>query len=694
MNLIHWTRLGRMATGAVLLTIVSAGAASAQSTDGGAPLPLPLPSPSPSPLPSPSPSSSDQLEEVVVTGHSLEEALPEELARYGTRVDTISGEQIQNAGHVDVAQSLEALAPGLYLSPKNGPFDYVNVSLQGSRTQDVLWLLDGIRLNNRLYGGTTPLDTFPASLVERLELLEGPQELFYGTQGVAGAVNIVSKAFSNQPDGGLALGADTDGGRHLDAYFRTGIDRHRLVVYGSSDQSSGVQPFRDQDYQPSATVRRRAYDVLTLGAKYAYEIRDDLQLSALYQHTDAHLDFAQPFLIAAAYNQRDEDIMSLKLDYAPSARFQLFTKAYYHWWRSHYTEFDNVVGSPGSLAVIDDHDFWGYRDYGANAVAKLASGRWFDSFIGYDFQSYDGNDAVLFITRKSEHVNALFAQLRTPDWLTRARLAAGLRYNLPSFGPSAVVWSAMGQYNLGDSAFARGTVGTAFRLPTAEELFADDPDDERGDPNLKPERSFNANLSLGGNLRSAGRPRLTWELIGFYRNVTDLISASGFDPATNQSLFENVAGTVRVRGATLVVDGRLAAAWSASASYTFSSSEQQGGAQIDRVPRQQAKAWLDWHPTALPVGGTVTANYAGDVYQSFGDTDRETIGRRAIFDLAGRVFLDAQRHHTVNLRLSNLLDTAYATSLGKGVRDADGTDYTYWNLGTPRTLSARYSYRF
>lgn len=715
------SRPARVAIGAALMVMVSAGLATAQSADQGpspdagtdvepAPTPAaPTPAatappetapPAPAPHPPPvavtvgAPASPGQLEEVVITGHSLEDTIPEQLAAYGTRVDVVSSQQIQNSGSTDIAQSLEGLAPGLYLSVKNGPFDYVNVSLQGSRTQDVLWLLDGVRLNNRLYGGTTPLDTFPASIVERLEILEGSQALFYGTQGVAGAINIVTKAFSSQPDGSVAFGADTIGGRHFDAYFRTGINKHRFVVYGSSDESTGFQPFRTQDYQPSTTVRKRAYDVLTLGAKYAYDFRDNLRFSALYQHTDATLDFAVPFGVASAFNQRDEDVMTAKLDFEPSSSVQLFTKAYYHWWRSHYTEFDNVPGTPGSLTVVDDHDFWGYKDYGVNAVAKLAFNRWFDSFVGYDFQAYNGNDAVLVISDKSEHVNALFAQVRTPDWWTRARLAAGVRYNVPSFGQSVVVWNASGQLNIGAGVFARGTVGTAFRLPTAEELFANDPNDERGNPDLKPERSFNVNLSVGGDARFVGLPRLTWEAIGFFRNVSDLISGSGFDATTNQSLFENIADTVRVRGATFVVEGPLLASLSASASYTYSSAEQSSGLQIDRVPKQQAKAWIDWHPRTLPVGGMVMANYVGDIYRSFGADDREKIDPHAIFDLAGRVFLDTGRRHTINLRLANVFNTVYATAFGKGVSDADGSSYTYWNLGLPRTFSARYIYKF
>src|SRR5580698_4607097 len=126
--------------------------------------------------------SDDKLENVTVTAKKLEEELPQILESQGIHVDTITAAQIAHGGYVDVATALQYLAPGLFISPKNGPFDYVKVSLQGSRTEDVLWLVDGVRMNNRLYGGTTPLDTLPASIVDRIEILQGGQALYYGTE--------------------------------------------------------------------------------------------------------------------------------------------------------------------------------------------------------------------------------------------------------------------------------------------------------------------------------------------------------------------------------------------------------------------------------------------------------------------------------------------------------------------------------
>ena len=649
---------------------------------------IPLASAQPPPQTGAAPAGA--LEQVVITGR-LEEDLPFDLQRYGTRVDVVTSDQIRNGGFLDIAQTLQSITPGLYISPKNGPFDYADVSLQGSRTQDVLWLVDGVRINNRLYGGTTPLDTLPAAMVERVVVLEGPQALFYGTQGVAGAINVITKQFSDTPDGAFALGGDSNDGRHIDGYFRNTLAGNHFVLYGSSDSSSGFQPFRDQDYQPSATDRDRGYNLRTVGAKYAIDPTAALRVSASFQHTEGRLDDAAPELVAAEFNQRDEDILSAKVDYTPGDTVQLFAKSYLHWWRSHFTEFDHDLQNPGILITIDDHDFWGYKDYGATAGVKLALQKGFEYYLGSDYQSYSGRDAVLVITQKSEHVHAFFGEVATTsDLLANASFAAGLRYNDPSVGPGATVWNVSGRLDLPRGLFVRGLVGSAFRLPTAEELFADDPNDERGNPDLKPERSTNVNLSIGG--ASAGR-ELRWELIGFYRNITDLISFDGFDAATNQSLAQNVPGKVRVRGGELVLDYAFAQTVSTSASYTYTRSRQTGDLQIARVPEQAAKASIDFHPAGRRFAASVSFNYVGKVFQSVWD-GREQFGNYGTVDLAARVYLDEGRHQLVTARLENAFDKEYATSLGSAQRDSDGSDYTYWNVGVPRTFQVRYTYQF
>jgi outer membrane cobalamin receptor len=318
----------------------------------------------------------------------------------------------------------------------------------------------------------------------------------------------------------------------------------------------------------------------------------------------------------------------------------------------------------------------------------------FDVLLGYDFQAYSGNDAVLVISDKSENVNALFVQVRSMAALwPRAHLAAGLRYNDPSVGDAATVWNVSGKFDLTDRLFARLSAGTSFRLPTAEELFADDPNDERGNPNLKPERGRDLNLSIGGQLGEAER-RLEWEVSGYFREVRDLISFDGRDDATNQDVAVNTPGKVRVRGVEFDLKAPLGKAFNAGVSYTYNRSRDAStDLQITRVPVSQAKAVLDYSPTDRPFGATLTVNHVGAVYASLWD-GRESYGGYTVVDVAGRLYLDAARRQVINLRVANLFDERYAAALGSTQRDSDGSDYTYQYRGLPRTLSLRYAYRF
>ncbi len=147
---------------------------------------------------------------------------------------------------------------------------------------------------------------------------------------------------------------------------------HRIVVFGSSDRSDGFQPFPDEDYPPGATDRSRSYDVVTTRRKIRLRFQSDaLRFSASYQHVDAKLDFARA-LAPVAYNERREDILSAKIDYTPSNEIGFFIKGYYHWWYAYFTEFDADLDNPGTLIEVSNHEFWGFTDYGVNALGKYS----------------------------------------------------------------------------------------------------------------------------------------------------------------------------------------------------------------------------------------------------------------------------------------------------------------------------------
>ena len=642
---------------------------------------------------------------VLVAAPKLEEGLPQEIERAGSRVQTITSAEIENGGYDDVGQALQAMVPGLYLTPKSGAFDYVFASLQGSRTSEILWLVDGVRISNRLYNGTTPIDTLPAHMIERIEVIEGGQGLFYGTQAVAGVINVVTRAFTDDTNGRVQSGFDTNRGGHLNGFARGSANGHRYVLYGSKDEARGFNSFPTSEYSGSTTDRHRGYDVNSFGGKYAYDFGTTVRLSTMYQVSDVRVDNLRPARsstgqvggLAGAFNERTEHILSGKVDYTPHPQAELFFKTYYHHWDSYWSESRNAIGS-GALTVISDKEFWGFKDYGLNVMTKLTPTKGVEYFAGWDFQNYSGRDDVLLIAPNTERVNAVFGQVRTaPELIKNTTLAAGVRFNHATNADSGTVWNVSGRYDFTAALFVRGGVGTSFRYPDAYELFAIDPFCCFGNPDLKPERSTNVNGSVGGYLR-AGDATISLEVIGFYRDVTDLIVDVDHPDGSGNTITANISDHVKAKGVTFVGSTAVNRALSGSLGYTYTRSEsnaQAGGYDnLPGIPQNQVDATLDVHPPRLPFGAAATINYVGDMFNTVGGFGDVKAGNYTVVDLSGRVFFEKSRRHRINLRLENLFDKAYATILARGFPDAGGTPYLVHNLGTPRTFHMSYSFSY
>ena len=623
-------------------------------------------------------------------GDRLEETIPLDLRQFGNRVEIITADELRLGGFNDLAQSLQMRVPGLYLAPKNGAFDYVGCSLQGSRCQDILWLIDGVRINNRLYNSTSPLDTLPAHMVERIEVLYGGQGIFYGTQSVAGVVNVVTKSFSASPQGSVGLAVDGNGGVHANVDYRASSDGHQFVLYASSDEADGVQPYRDDDMQPSATDRDRGYDVAMLGLKYAHDIGERSRLTLHYQHTDAELDFARAYLNHETFNARDEDIVTLKYDLRATDKIGLFVKAYSHTWDTDYTRIYNVLDDhgavTGNLRTLNDGSYWGYEDYGLTAMTRVETGGGFDFAAGYEHQRFSGSDDVLLIADRTESVNAFFGQIRTNgNLLANTRLALGVRHNSPSGEGEATVGNFSLRHDFGGSFHLRGSAGTSFRLPDAWQLYGNDPCCTLGNPDLDGEKSRNVNVGVGGR----GGSNLRWEAIAFQRAVDDLIGVV-------DGMRVNTDRTVDFEGWELNLAFEFNPDWSASVNYVATSARADGSSeQITDVPESALKVNVAYRSANSPFEFVASILNVGDIYDSVsGGIGRVEHGGYAVVDIGGAYRFGGGGRQRIGVRLENALDEEYASSLGRGVMDTGGGSYPYANLGTPRTLHVSYGYRF
>jgi vitamin B12 transporter len=638
-----------------------------------------------------------------VTARNLEDTLPEQLAQTGVKVTVIPGQAIRNGNYTDAATALQMLAPGMFVLPENGPFTTgtaTDMSILGSRTQDVLLLIDGVRINNRLFTTQVNLDTVPSGIVDHIELLSGGQSLFYGTQALAGAVNIVTKPFTDHLSGAARVSGDTTTNRHYDLNLSDGVKLGQFVVYASGDRSEGYQAFRDQDYQPSAGDRNHWYWMYTEGAKYQADLNSQLRLGASYQRTDGVIDLVRPFRIAADIDTRAEDLATLKLDYQANDRLGVFIKGYWHNWAATNTITLNNPLKPGTTIVGIDHAFYGYKDYGVNALGKYDLAKGVQAYFGYDLQKYGGRSDGIVIAPTEEEVNAAFGQLRlTPELIPNAALAAGFRYNNSSRGPSTTIWNVSGRYDWPAGVYLKGEAGTNFLLPSAEQLFANDViEEERGNPDLKPEQSIGGEASLGARFQAMGHASRI-EVTGFARDIRNAIDLTGFDPKTTQFLWGNRTDLVTTRGVQIEGETALTQGVRANLAYTYNETRDSTGAQINNIPLQLIKAGVDWSPQNLPVGVTANLAYTGKLTTPY-LTRRLNYGEFATVDLSGRYFLDPARHHELNLSIRNLFDRQYG-KFYRGCMDVlrdfplgCSKPFAYQSLAPPRTVAFSYRYSF
>lgn len=125
------------------------------------------------------------LDAVVVTASRRPERLED--APVPTRI--ISRAEVERTGASDVAGVL-ARQPAVL--PAGGHPVGAGVMLQGLDAQRVLVLVDGRPVAGRM-AGTFDLSRLPASMVERIEIVQGPQSTLYGSDAMGGVINIITR---------------------------------------------------------------------------------------------------------------------------------------------------------------------------------------------------------------------------------------------------------------------------------------------------------------------------------------------------------------------------------------------------------------------------------------------------------------------------------------------------------------------
>jgi outer membrane receptor for ferrienterochelin and colicins len=151
------------------------------------------------------------------------------LADVPVTTERITREEIEQTGASDLASALVERT-GIQL--EGGEPAGAGVMLEGFGSERVLVLLDGQPLVGRI-SGQFDLSRIPASIVERVEVVKGPQSSLYGSEAMGGVVNIITRKPERGAWGaGADLTAGTQGRADVDASLRGSASAVAYTVQG------------------------------------------------------------------------------------------------------------------------------------------------------------------------------------------------------------------------------------------------------------------------------------------------------------------------------------------------------------------------------------------------------------------------------------------------------------------------------
>lgn len=569
--------------------------------------------------------------DIVVTAS----AIPETVETTPAAVTVITHKQIEERGSTDLADVLREV-PGLSLSRTGSAGRATSLFTRGANSTHTLVLWNGIQLNNPYFSGFD-WGQFSTAGVEQVEVVRGPYSALYGSDAVAGVVNVLTSPTASYFHGSVEGGSKGLRNAELSgAYAGTtgkvsGAWGHReddgFAPNDDIRQNSGnlyAQWMPGANFSLGASARRNAYDLgIPVNTNFA---GTELVPSPNRRGSGNDRQIAIPITqsigrfsydVALSDNKRRDDFQDPDDPYGLTEsrtdskvrRARLVTRT--------ETGIGTIVlGGEYARAVVDDAS-----TYGVNLAGNRRTER---SFFVEDRLSHETESGAHF----ELSLGARRDDFDTFGSETSPRVAIALVQN-------GTKW--------------RAAYGQAFRAPSVGELYF--PFSGNRDLNAEHSRSFEFGFDRG--LGTASQLSLTY----FNSSYRDLII---FDPAT--FIFSNI-GRAKSDGIEAGFSRRIANQFYTSLSYTWLHKDEDSSTGLRLARRPEHSGSLAFGYTR----GSIDTNVA--VIRSGARTDILPIAPYSRTENRGYTTIDVNlqwraARFAPYVRIENLRDTRYEEVLG------------------------------
>jgi iron complex outermembrane receptor protein len=193
------------------------------------------------------------IEEVVTLGSRVPGRVSSDLP---VPVDTLSADEMSATGQTEVGRMLQTLAPSFNFSSSSisdGTDALRPATLRGLGPDQTLVLINGkrrhqaslIHINTSVGRGTagTDMNAIPAASIKRIEVLRDGAAAQYGSDAIAGVINIILKDDPDEGYFGFSQGEYTEGDGAT-----TNVDFSKGFALGDSGYLNATFNYRDRDY--------------------------------------------------------------------------------------------------------------------------------------------------------------------------------------------------------------------------------------------------------------------------------------------------------------------------------------------------------------------------------------------------------------------------------------------------------------
>lgn len=584
------------------------------------------------------------------------------LDRQGGSATIITHQQLQNMQAISLLEALQQV-PGLDIVQNGGLGSTSSIFIRGANSEQTLVLVDGIRLNDPISPGRSfqYLDQINPDLVEQVEVLRGPQGPLFGSDGIGGVINIVTRQGEGRPTlyGKVQAGSYHSLQSQLGASGTALHQKLRLFLHATRQDTQGFSAASNR----YGNQERDGFHNTTLMGKLLFQASEHARFTAFstWSRAKAGLDnFGglggddpnytannQLFMLGGEsritrLNNRFEQI--IRASVTDQQRDTRNDTDWAHPFDSERSAFNsrlfaldminNMHLSPSNTLTVGlnvQHETGDMQTHLQSAFGP------FDSA----FQNRSATDVAFYAQDYFSIRNKLFTTV-------------SIRHDHHNRFGNAMTYHATSTFPIRKTGTTfKASYGTAFKAPTLYQLFSN-----YGNPSLSPESSIGWDAGIE---QALFQNRLNVGVTYFQNQIKNLIQ---FSPLFT---YENIAN-VRTQGLEVFANAHPLKTLSLQASYTYTDAKDPiSGDPLLRRPRNKLSLSMNYQPHPK-VSINLNASHIGQR----NDLDFNVFPVRltkltpvTLINVALRY--DVTPHMNVFAKLVNLLDTPYESVKGYGM---------------------------